>query len=58
MICIVRWINGGLFCSQIRPEYAFVIATETEKGKCTDDLESDVQNAALKSGVLIEVTAA
>lgn len=39
-----------MFCSQIRPEYAPMVATEEEK--YIEEQESDLQNAALKRGLL------
>lgn len=51
----LRFALEGLFCSQMKREYAFVVTTEEEK--CTEDQESDLQNSALKNRVLMEVIA-
>ncbi|KAL1510071.1 hypothetical protein ABEB36_004726 [Hypothenemus hampei] len=53
IIYIGQWNSGGLYCFPMRPEYVSMVVIEEEK--CTEDQESDFQNAVLKSAFLMEV---
>ncbi|XP_060535586.1 uncharacterized protein LOC132707679 [Cylas formicarius] len=53
VIDALHGINGGRFCSQMRPEYVFLVVTDEKK--YTKDQESDLQNAAMESGALMEI---